>query len=77
MTALLPIRSTTLFSSWWTFEGLHYEHHLASTMVHDIEELTMSTSAHGATGALSMGLSAEYISNLTISIFSKVFVLLT
>jgi hypothetical protein len=31
--------------------------------------------AHGATRSLSMGPSAKYISDLTISIFSKVFML--
>ena len=36
----------------------------------------MSTSAHVAAGALSMGPSAGYTSNLTVSMFSKVFVLL-
>ena len=36
----------------------------------------MSTSARGATSALSMGPSAKYTSNLTVSMFSKVFMLL-
>jgi hypothetical protein len=61
-------------SSWWTFEGLHCKHRLASTVVLSTEQRTTSTSAHGATSALSMGPSAGYISNLTISIFIKVFV---
>ena len=61
---------------WWTFEGLHYEHRPASTIVSDIEQRTMSTSARGATSALSMGPSAGYTSNLTVSMFSKVFMLL-
>ena len=36
----------------------------------------MSSSARVAAGALSMGPSAGYTSNLTVSMFSKVFVLL-
>jgi hypothetical protein len=36
----------------------------------------MSTSARGAAGALSMGPSTGYASNLTVSMFSKVFMLL-
>ena len=58
------------------FEGLHYEHRHALTVVHDIEQRTISTSVRGATGALSMGPSAMYTSNLTVSMFNKVFVLL-
>jgi len=45
-------------------------------MVHDIEQRTMSTSTCGAVGALSMGPSTGYTSNLTVFMFSKVFVLL-
>ena len=36
----------------------------------------MSISARGAAGALSMGPSAGYTSNLTVSMFSKVFLVL-
>jgi hypothetical protein len=42
-------------NSWWMFEGLHCEHRLASTVVHDIEQHTMSTSVRGATGAFEHG----------------------
>jgi hypothetical protein len=59
-----------------TFEGLHCEHRPASTVVRYFEQHTMSTHVNGATGALSMGPFAGYTSNLTVSIFSKVFVLL-
>jgi hypothetical protein len=57
------------------FAGLHYVHHPAPTVVCDFDQRTMSTCAHGATRALSMGPSTEYISVLTVSIFIKFFVL--
>jgi hypothetical protein len=63
-------------TSQWTFEGLHYEHHSASIVVRDIEQRTTSTSMRGATGALSMDPSIGYTFNFTVSMFSKVFVLL-
>jgi hypothetical protein len=59
-----------------TFEGLHCEHRPASTVVHYFEQHTMLTHVNGAIGALSMGPSAGYSSNLTVSIFNRVFVLL-
>ena len=37
-----------------TFVGLHCEHRPASTVVHDFEQRTMSTSANGASDALGM-----------------------
>ena len=43
------------------FVGLHCEHRLASTVVHDFEQRTMSTSVNGASDALGMGPSAGYI----------------
>ena len=46
-------------TSRWTFEGRHYVHLPAPTVVRDFEQLTMSGT--GATGALSMGPSAWYI----------------
>jgi hypothetical protein len=52
------------------------EHRPASTMVRNIEQRTMSTCAIEHADALSMSSSARYISNLTISIFSMIFVLL-
>ena len=50
------------------FVGLHYEHRPASTVVHDFEQRTMSTSANGASDALGMGPSAGYtlISVITV-----------
>ena len=48
----------------WTFEGRHYVHLPTLTAVHDFEQLTMSGSR--ATGALSMGPSAGYISVLKL-----------
>ena len=42
------------------FVGLHCEHRLASTVVHDFEQRTMSTSANEASDALGMGPSAGY-----------------
>jgi hypothetical protein len=65
-----------LSTSQWMYEGLHCKHRPASTVVRDIEQRTMLTSVHGAAGALSMGPSTGYASNLTISMFSKVFILL-
>ena len=50
------------------FVGLHCEHRLASTVVHDFEQRTMSTSANGASDALDMGPSVGYnlISVITV-----------
>ena len=42
------------------FMGLHCEYRPASTVVHDFEQRTMSTSANGASDALGMGPSAGY-----------------
>ena len=42
------------------FVGLHCEHRPASTVVHDFEQRTMSTSTNGASDALGMGPSAGY-----------------
>ena len=53
-----------------TFEELHCEHHPALTVVRDIEQRNMSTGVHGATGALSIGLSARYNSILEIVKFN-------
>jgi hypothetical protein len=61
----------------WTFEGLHCEHRPASTVVRDIKQRVMLTSARGAAGVLSMGPSAGYTSNLTVFMFNKIFVLLS
>ena len=64
--------------SWWTFAGLHCEHLPASTMVRDFEQQhIMSTSTHWATGALSYSLPTRFVYDLTVSIFSKILVLLT
>jgi len=57
-------------------EGLHCEHLSASTVVLDFEQHTMTTRVNRATSALSMGPSAGYICNLTVSTFSKVFMIL-
>ena len=54
------------------FVGLHYEHRPASTVVHDFEQRTMSTSANGGFDALDMGPSAGY--NL-ISVITAICVL--
>jgi hypothetical protein len=40
---------------------LHCDHLLVSTVVHDFEQRTMTTSANGASDALGMGPSAGYI----------------
>jgi hypothetical protein len=37
------------------FVGLHCEHRPASTVVHDFDQRTMSTSANGASDVLGMG----------------------
>ena len=52
------------------FMGLHCEHRPAPTVVHDFEQRAMSTSAIGASDALSMGPSAGYslISVITVLI---------
>ena len=49
------------------YVGLHYEHHPASTVVHDLEQRTMSTSANGASDALGIGPSAGYNLNSVIT----------
>jgi hypothetical protein len=64
--------STT--SSQWTFEGRHYMYLPTPTVVHDFEQLTMSGSR--ATGALSMGPSAGYISILKLVKFNLFFVMI-
>ena len=51
------------------FVGLHYEHRPASTVVHDFEQRTMSTSANGASDALGMGPSAGYSLISVITVF--------
>ena len=47
--------------------GLHCEQLSASTVVHDFEQRTMSTSANGASDALVMGPSAGYNLNSMIT----------
>ena len=49
--------------------GLHCEHRPASTVVHDFEQRTMSTSANGASDALGMGPSVGYILISVITVF--------
>ena len=51
------------------FAGLHCEHRPASTVVHDFEQRTMSTSANGASDVLGMGPSARYILISVITVF--------
>ena len=46
------------------FEGLHHEHHPTSPTSIVICDIEQSTNTCGATGALSMGFSAEYNSIL-------------
>jgi len=60
----------------WTFEGLHCEHRPASIVVCYIEQHTMSTRVNGATGALSMGPSAGYISIFELVKFNLIFVMI-
>ena len=48
--------------------GLHYEHLPASTVVHDFEQRTMSTSVNGASDALVMGPSVGYNLNSMITV---------
>jgi hypothetical protein len=60
-------------TSWWTFKGLHCVHLSAPTVVRDFEQLTMSGT--GATGALSIGPSAGYISILKLVKFNLIFVM--
>ena len=52
-----------------SFVGLHFEHLPASTVVHDFEQRTMSTSANGASDALGMGPSAGYNLISVITVF--------
>jgi hypothetical protein len=57
-------QNSKVSSSWWPFVGLHYEHLPTSTVVHDFEQRTMS-STNGASDALNMGPSAGYTSRET------------
>ena len=50
------------------FMRLHCEHHPASTVVHDFEQRTMSTSLNGASNALGMGPSTGYNLNSMITV---------
>ena len=52
--------------------GLHCEHHPASTVVHDFEQRTMSTSANGASDALGMGPSMGYILISVITVLAAI-----
>ena len=54
------------------FVGLHYEHRPASTVVRDFEQRTMSTSANGASDALSMGPSAGYILISVVAVLAAI-----
>ena len=65
---LLPGTSRHLLSG-DPFVGLHCEHLLASTVVRDFEQRTMSTSANGASDALGMGPSAGYSLISVITVF--------
>ena len=58
------------------FVGLHCEHRPTSTVVHNFEQRTMSTSANGASDALDMGPSAVYnlISVITVLCAFTVFI---
>ena len=56
---LVIVRGTRLLPSDPSV-GLHCEHHPASTVVHDFEQRTMSTSANRASDALGMGPSVGY-----------------
>ena len=51
------------------FVGLHCEHLPTSTVVHDFEQRTMSTSANEASDALGMGPSAGYSLISVITVF--------
>jgi hypothetical protein len=62
-------------STRWTFEGLHYVYLPAPTVVRDFEQLTMSGTE--ATGALSMGPSAGYISILKLVKFNFIFAMIS
>ena len=62
-------------TSRWTFEGLHCVHLRAQTVFHDFEQLTMSETR--ATGALSMGPSAGYISIIKLVKFNLIFVMIS
>ena len=54
------------------FVGLHCEHLPASTVVHDFEQRTMSTSANGASDALGMGPSTGYILISVITVLAAI-----